>query len=492
MNNQWFDASKEGLQKLLNKRGKFFALAEIIANAWDTSAKRVDVSVVPVPGRPQVRLIVEDDDPDGFADLSHAFTLFAESSRKDSPEKRGRFNLGEKLALALCDEAVIQSTKGTVRFNGDGTRTRSAARRQAGSSFSAVLRMTRQEVTEVEEKMRTLLVPSGVVMTFNGATLAPRTPLRTFEKVTLPTVRTDEEGNLVRTSRQTTIDVYDVLPGEEATIYEMGIPVVASGDRYHVNVAQKVPLSLERDNVPASYLRAVRALVLEAVADTLDTKAAAEKWVTDALTAPDVSGEAVRAVVAKRFGEKAAIFDPSDREANSSLVASGYNVVHGGSLPAAAWENVRAAGALRPSGAIRPTPRPYGDGPPVKVVPPEDWTPGMGRVVAFTKALAWDLLGVNLSVRVVDTTNNFSACYSRDVPALDFNLGRLGVSWFDVRDHDGLATVVDLVIHELGHHFTSDHLSDKYHNALTWLAAQTAVLALKQPEVFLRLREGHY
>jgi 3-(3-hydroxy-phenyl)propionate hydroxylase len=32
-----------------------------------------------------------------LSDLTHAFTLFAESAKKGDAEKRGRFNLGEKL-----------------------------------------------------------------------------------------------------------------------------------------------------------------------------------------------------------------------------------------------------------------------------------------------------------------------------------------------------------------------------------------------------------
>jgi hypothetical protein len=30
----------------------------------------------------------------------------------------------------------------------------------------------------------------------------------------------------------------------------MGIPVVETGDRWHVDVAQKVPLNFDRDNLP--------------------------------------------------------------------------------------------------------------------------------------------------------------------------------------------------------------------------------------------------
>jgi hypothetical protein len=103
----WFDVDKAGLAKLLARRGKEFIIHELVQNAWDEDTTRVDTSLARIPGSRMARLTVEDDNPNGFADLSHAFTLFAESEKKADTGKRGRFNLGEKLVLALCDEAEI-------------------------------------------------------------------------------------------------------------------------------------------------------------------------------------------------------------------------------------------------------------------------------------------------------------------------------------------------------------------------------------------------
>jgi hypothetical protein len=58
--------------------------------------------------------VVEDDAPEGFYDLTHAYTMFARTRKRSSPDKRGRFNLGEKQVLALCREARIVTTKGTA------------------------------------------------------------------------------------------------------------------------------------------------------------------------------------------------------------------------------------------------------------------------------------------------------------------------------------------------------------------------------------------
>ena len=84
---------------------------ELFQNSWDEQGvTRVDAELVS-SGRGKDRLTVRDDAPDGFKDLSHAFTLFAESLKKGDPKKRGRFNFGEKLVLAMFTQ---EKSAGTV------------------------------------------------------------------------------------------------------------------------------------------------------------------------------------------------------------------------------------------------------------------------------------------------------------------------------------------------------------------------------------------
>src|SRR5437762_12841988 len=106
----WFEVDKEGLAKILERKGKEFALFELIQNAWDEPGVTKVSASLEYRGRNRALLVVEDDAPEGFRNLSHAFTLFAESGKKSNPEQRGRFNLGEKLVLALCDEVMLQTT----------------------------------------------------------------------------------------------------------------------------------------------------------------------------------------------------------------------------------------------------------------------------------------------------------------------------------------------------------------------------------------------
>ena len=47
----------------------------------------------------------------------------------------------------------------------------------------------------------------------------------------------------------------------------------------------------------------------------------------------------------------------------------------------------------------------------MKVVSESEWTEGMRNIVAYAKFLAEELMGVEHCRSVVDTTNNFAACY---------------------------------------------------------------------------------
>lgn len=231
----WFTVDKEGLAKLMERKGKEFVLYELLQNSWDTNAKKVDVSLRRSEVKGYAEIEVIDDHPDGWKELAHAWTLYAESEKKADAEKRGRFNLGEKLVLALCRTARIETTTGGVAFDVDGRHTL-RTKRATGSRFSALVRMNQEERVAVAAAFLKLIPPPNVVTTLNGATILPtRTPLQVVQ-VTLPTETADGEGVLRRSARKTSVEIYEPLPGETASIYELGIPVVETGDRFHYNV----------------------------------------------------------------------------------------------------------------------------------------------------------------------------------------------------------------------------------------------------------------
>jgi hypothetical protein len=346
-----FDVDRAGLRMLLARRGKEFALYELVQNAWDQNVTEDKVSLTKPAGSRIAHITVEDDDPDGFADLSHAYTLFAQSSKKSNPRQRGRFNIGEKRVIAICENSRIVTTKGAVEFVGDERRIL-RRRSNCGSIFEGSLRLTNPEFEECCEAMKRLAPPVGIKTFFNGELLAHRQSLAVMEGIPLRTEIADAEGYLRPTTRQTEIRIYDPLPGETGTLYEMGIPIVETGDDYHVDVQQKVPLNSDRDNVPPSYLRTVRTAVLNKIHPQIDQEAANHVWVRHAMEDPDVSEEAVSTVIRQRFGEKVVSFDPRDPEANNRAVANGFTVVHGRSLSKPEWEKVRRAGAVPSAGSL--------------------------------------------------------------------------------------------------------------------------------------------
>lgn len=486
----WFKVDKEGLAAILKRRGIEFALFELVSNALDTRAKNVTVTLESMPGKPLAKVVVTDDDPDGFKDLSHAFTLFAPSEKKGAADKRGRFNLGEKLVLAICEHAKVSSTTGEVVFDNLGRHEYPRRKRAQGSEFSGLLRMTRAEVAEALKALDQLLVPPDVVLTINGTPAAsPRKTVAFIESLSLPTEIADAEGNLVRAQRMTCVQVLEPRPGEVPMLYELGVPVVETGDRWHVNVLQKVPLNLDRDNVPPVFLRKVRAYVLNALADQLKPEEAAEKWVREAAGAPEAEPHAVERTMALRFGDKRVVYDPSDPEANKIAVAAGFTVVHGGSLSSGEWDNVRRAGAILPAGQVTPSPKPFHpDGEPLTMLPSEKWSVGMRKVTAYASALARRLLAMpDLRVRIADDPDwPCNAAWQDAQRVLTINRAALGDAFFDLPSE----AVDRLLLHEFAHHFCGDHLDREFAEAGFRLGATLKCLAMNDPGFFREFEGG--
>lgn len=348
----WFNVDKQGLAAILERRGKAFALFELIQNAWDSGTDRVDVTLTPIAGQPYATLAVEDRG-EGLADLSESHTMFGRSRRADDPLKRGRFNLGEKLVLAICRTAIINTRCGSIEFREDGTVRRSQTDNRDGTTFTGEIRMTRDEYQEVCEAMMKLCPP--VATSFNGTQIGRHQPLTTF-KAKLPTEIADAEGQLRRTVRLADVEVYEADGTGE--LLEMGIPIVETENGYRVNVLQKIPLNMDRDNVTPAFLRTLNAHLLNIVHGDLTQEDAALPWVQEATGNALASSEAVKTVVTKRFGEHAVVATPGDPMANANAAASGFTVIPGGAMSADAWANVRKHQVLQPSSKVFPTPTP--------------------------------------------------------------------------------------------------------------------------------------
>lgn len=478
MSNRWFDVDKEGLSKVVKRRGMEFVLYELIQNAWDTNAGVASVRLTPVEGRPLVEISVVDDDPDGFKDLSHAYTLFAESDKKVDASKRGRFNLGEKLVLAVCDHAEICSTKGTVKFEPDGTRRSSSKKREHGTEFKALVRMTRDELKDVLSATRKLIPPIDTVV--NDEKLRTRAPLHTFT-ATLPTEVADSEGYLRRTARKTEIRVYERPLDQPSRLYEMGIPVVDLDDPWDVEIMQKIPLNAERDNVTPAYLREVRVHVINEMHAYLKPEDAVKPAVQETLADERISNEAVNKILDHQYGEKRAVFDGSDREANSKSFANGYAIIPGSAFTKDQWSNIRRTKAALPAGKLFPSPKIYdSDGETAEPIPEEKWTDGMRKIAEFSEELGYKVLKIAITVRFENRFGAIDAANYGRGGELCFNIARLGKAWFDQGPSDA---VIDLLIHEFAHEYGS-HLTPEFDHALSRLGAAMVRIAMTDPAFF--------
>jgi len=283
---------------------------------------------------------------------------------------------------------------------------------------------------------------------------------------------------LRKTSRKTLVRVYEP-GGETAMLYEMGIPVVKTGDRYHVDVQQKIPLNMDRDNVTPAYLRTIRVAVLNATHRLLED--ATPTWVREACSDERVSDEAVKAAVTLRFGANAVSYDPSDQEANKRSQSEGRPVVYGGSLTGGEWENVRRAGVLPTAGTVTPTPKPYSpDGDPLDVIPEDEWTPGMRQVADYAETMGNLLLDCGVDVLIAREPDwPYGATYGKG--RLVFNLARCGRDFFE---HGITDAVNEVLLHEYAHHYESDHLSVGYYKAICKIGAKMVRGALDDPGLF--------
>lgn len=478
-----FDVDKEGLSKLLTRRGREYVVLELVQNALDENVTEVKVDLTRPPGGKTVTVRVEDDSPEGFKDLSHAYTLFADTYKRKDATKRGRFNLGEKLVIACCDWAEIETTKGTVHFDASGRTGSLQAKREVGSVFRGAVKLTRGEEERALDLVRSVLVDEKVALYLNEERVPSRLPV-CFDRATLPTEVADEEGYLRRVRRETELHYYEPHEGETAMLYELGIPVCETGDRFHVSVGQKVPLNLERDGVPAPYLREVRALVLNALADHLTKEEASASWVGAALEDDRVESEAVTEVITKRYGEKRVISDPSDPEGTKIAVTKGYSVIQPGSFSKDQWENIRRAEAALPAGQVTPSPKAFSEnGKPLKVLDEDEWTEDMRVMIACIQRIGARLLGHYVQVTIAkEFTWPFSACYGQG--ELTLNASRLGTGWFTLPPSNG--RVLSLLIHEFVHAKVSDHLSNGFHRECCRLGAELVRLALSEPKLFER------
>lgn len=464
----WFGADKAGLGQMNEHRPKSFIVKELVQNVRDEAGVTIcKLDIEPVPGKAFVQVTCEDDAPEGFYDIGHAYTLFAKTRKRKDPTKAGRFNMGDKQVLSLAKQATIMTTTGTVVFHEDGTREeKTRTKREAGSIFTAILPMTRDEIAECIEVAKTILMPQQIQYLVNGEEVEPRMPDDVLHEVTLQTEFENEEGQYRQTRRKTFIEVYEPLQGEEPSIYELGIPIMPTGDRWHYNIGQRVPLNSERDNVQPAFLQDVRSEVVNLMVDQLRREDASEPWVRDAAADERIEREALLTIADLRWGEQRMVLTPGDDYGRERGLANGYHVVSPKEMSREEWARMREVDAIPASSMIFR--RGVADG---RTIPRDEWTPGMERVERICKVVS--KAAFNFSVRVVMIESPEATVLAQyGTRRIIFNVPLLGERWFD----GDLDEILRLVIHELGHEEGSNHLSEDYYDCLCKIGAALATV----------------
>lgn len=474
----WLEVDVDGLRKTLSRKGKVWALHELIQNSWDAEATQINVTLTrPKNGTSTLTCI--DNAPGGFADLASAHTLFAESDKKEIATKRGRFSAGDKYVLAMMREAKVTSTTGQVVFLSNGQRkTNEDKRTETGSEFKGVLNLSDEDYDDIMGKIGYIIPP---VPTFiNGQQVAPRTSIHSF-KVTLPTEIADDAGILRSRKRETTVNLYALRPGETPHLYEMGIPVVPIDEnlKWHVDISQKVPLNIERDNVNPSYLRDIYTAVATEKIDDVSEEDASAPWLTIAAENTKTDKTIIKKVFEKRFGANALIYDQGDLGANREATAAGKQVVPKGSMTPEMRKNVLAAGVKKASEEY--STKFCGTN---KVVPEDQLTDAARQYRQFITDVASLVLperplkGVKI---VSDPDSKMEGCTKwLDPKGFEFTVNLAYHNCLDWADN------YSLFIHELAHFYVqrNDHLFEGFWRAVDDMGGRLAAVALVHRELF--------
>lgn len=476
MKNNWFEIDKKGLQQIQNDKNKFFIIKELVSNSFDEDINRC-VLTLDFDKDKELFVNVLDDSKDGFKDLKDSYTMFAPSYKKGIATKRGRFNVGEKFALSMFRTACITSTTGRVTFLEDGTRKKTYTKIDKGTLFMGKLpKINKSQYEDLINQSQNIIPPKDVEFLVNGKVIDRLPTYKSFIEE-LPSITKDDEGNLVKTKRKTEIELFKT---DVHFIYEMGIPVVSTDIGFSINVNQKIPLSKDRDNVSPSYLKKLKTYILNHTSSDLSEEETKSSWVQEALENADT--HAVKNVIDVRYGDDAVVFDVTDHEANKKAFADDKNVITGGSFNSQVWDNIRKTrddyeDFAKPSGSIGKYASPNMSGTrPAELLDKSKITKEMKQVISLAKKLHKQLFNQELNVEIFNEKglggNRLLATYCKGYSGSDlsFYYKTLGKDWFNLQNNK--VKIIELIIHEFGHFYSGDHLSERYYDGLCEIGAK--------------------
>lgn len=476
----WFEVDRRGYSDLMKGKEPWRLFLEPVSNALDAEAKNVNVTIGRKARSPFVEFTCEDDG-EGFTDIRLAYTFYANTDRRTNPRKRGRFTVGEKSFLSICEEGMIETGDKRVTFDDKkGRHTGSLRNPRVGCLVRALVKLDSTQEKSLSDRLKDIIVPDGVHLAINAIPVAQRHSHKSFHAILhSPTELAD--GSLRTKARETEVRLYDPhdSAGEPqvAHLYELGIPVQPLECPYHVNIMQKIPLAQERDMVSDKFLQTVYAEVLNAVIDELGADNSSDTWVRIAVSNPHCRNDTVAKVRDKRFGEKAVLWS-SDTEANEKALAEGYQIIHPRTLSEEERSRFEQIGLKHSTQLFGRTEIFGANALANRVEPNEDMT----RVAEYAKTLARELIAKDITVSFFKQFENPAAA-EYGGGTLSFNICRLGYDWFK---QGKTPQVTALIVHELAHEASDPDYAHGhvYVNRLAKLAGMLPFLATKKPQLF--------
>ena len=445
-----FDVSEQGLRDLNVGREPWDLIKEFIQNTWDEApfASECRVEIHPSADQEETVVTVEDNGP-GFANIEDAYTMMGNTQKRSEPTKRGRFNRGEKDAISVSQEAIIETVGHTVTFPREGGRREEANDRGRGTLITAKMPWGEAERIRTVTKLKTLRPPASCHTTVNGTPVTAK-PAEAVRRAQLETV-IQENGNgpMKKTKRNTRIEITDQHdPERKSRIYEMGIPVEEILCPWDVDVMQKIPLDEKRDNVGKTYMNRIYAEVLNEVHYMTEAREFGSEWVKRAIEHQEISREAVRATLKGRYEAERAVFSTMDYDANQRAQRAGYAVIDRGGLSGPEVKAFRNHAGVVDSDIAFPSPKP----------PSKDYEADLGTPQHEFAQWATEIsrqCGVNAEVRFFKEpeSERLADCQaSTRNPTMRFNEGKLSLEFFE--EPYGRREQYNLLIHELGHALT--------------------------------------
>ncbi len=464
----WFEIDKNGLKALQEGKSKTFIIRELIQNAWDEKTKNCSISLLWNSGK--VTITVEDDNQEGFLDLTDSFTLFKSTSKRTNPAQRGRFNFGEKQVLSICTSAVVKTTKGTVFFNKNGRKLITGKKTEIGSIISVELKMSKSEFNECFNYCKVLFCPKDIktIITANDGVeqeieLIYSKPLKQFN-IQLPT-EVEIDGVFKNTKRHTNVHIHKVFPGQEALLYEMGIPICQIDCDYHIDVQQKVPLAYDRESVTPSYLKRLYGEVINNVFDDIDDKNSSSVWIRTGITSEIITKEAAKNIFEKRFGKNAVSANPFDVNSIDRAISAGFNVIHGHEMDSNEWNKFKKLGIVKSSSELFGSLNSSID----KTIPEKSWTGIQKSIANFSKKIAKKYLNIDVDIIYLRSQANVLADYKNKT--IRFNLTKIPKNYFE-KDKDMVCqSMLSLIVHEIAHE-KGTHYETKYHETISYISSK--------------------